>query len=488
MKPRVTVVITCYNKGKWIERAIQSVVDMAYKDWECIVVDNGSTDNSYEIISNCVNNDSRFNYIKLKDNIGQCRGRNIGAFISESEYLIFVDGDDEIGHDFLAKEIPYMDVHPNCYAVFGNIIECVDGKLDPNFIKPLDGSLEYNYNIELSSNLLSISTLCRTKRFKEIGGFREEARHTTEDWEMWIRYLDGHEAFYDNEITSTIRYTYINNSLSYQSGMYTKTHEQELDEIIQLNKDIYTKHKQYTITRKFVIESAKFIQFPAENGQHHTQFSEYLEKNGFNSYIEYLPSISKSRYVNLPGNMHHYTVDYSMKYVVPKVLSMCGGYTFDLSQYHKKENIIDTPEGTLDFSYYIPNKENNFTIYGLDDDLTINNTDIRWHDEYPKSTKGYNNYDEYDRQYVFFHGCSKIINNTIDSNEKLLIVGDSQILPSLNILVNYYKEVWYWDNRNGEPYFNDYLQGNEFDYILFELWSGDIEYRKPEDFFITRLK
>lgn len=240
-RPKVTVVITCYNKEKWIGRAIQSVENMTYTNWECVIVENGSTDGSHGVISNMVDGDGRFNVIKVRDNVGQCRGRNIGAFVGTGEYLVFLDGDDEIEPSFLETSVLYMEENKDCYAVFGDILGYYNNDESSEYISPLVG-YEYSYDIELSINLFSITSVCRTRRFIEIGGFREEARHTIEDWDMWVRYLDGYDAKYMSGKVSTIRHLYVDNSLSYTCGMYTKSQEQAYNEIVELNRDIYTKY------------------------------------------------------------------------------------------------------------------------------------------------------------------------------------------------------------------------------------------------------
>ena len=103
----ISVIMPCYNAGRFIERTIQSVQRQTYQDWELLVVDDGSTDNSVEIVSRLAKDDSRIRLIKQL-NAGACRARNNGIDNAKGEYVKFLDADDILVPNALLEQIKQM--------------------------------------------------------------------------------------------------------------------------------------------------------------------------------------------------------------------------------------------------------------------------------------------------------------------------------------------------------------------------------------------
>jgi len=110
----VSIIIPVYNGEKYISDTIQSVIDQTYKNWELIIVDDGSTDNTAEIVKQF--NDSRISYIK-KNNTGVSDTRNVGAMISKGEILSFLDADDIWLPENLEKKIEKLINEPKYVLV-----------------------------------------------------------------------------------------------------------------------------------------------------------------------------------------------------------------------------------------------------------------------------------------------------------------------------------------------------------------------------------
>ena len=104
MKPEISVIIPLYNKGQIIERTVKSVLCQSYPHFELIIVDDGSTDNSVEIVRQF--DDERIQLIQ-QPNAGPSAARNTGVRNAKTEWIVFLDGDDE----FL----------PNALAIFWNL-------------------------------------------------------------------------------------------------------------------------------------------------------------------------------------------------------------------------------------------------------------------------------------------------------------------------------------------------------------------------------
>lgn len=94
MSPTVSIVIPLYNKEKWIEKTLLSVLNQSFTDWEAIIVDDGSTDRSVEVVEEFILKNPA-NWILIKNgNAGQCRTRNSGIARATGEYVAFLDADD----------------------------------------------------------------------------------------------------------------------------------------------------------------------------------------------------------------------------------------------------------------------------------------------------------------------------------------------------------------------------------------------------------
>ena len=102
--PQISVIIPIYNAGKFIKKAVDSLLQQTFGDFEIILVDDGSTDNSLEIINDLTSKDKRIRSIH-QENAGVSRARNAGINNSCGKYLIFCDADDEFECDAFEKYI-----------------------------------------------------------------------------------------------------------------------------------------------------------------------------------------------------------------------------------------------------------------------------------------------------------------------------------------------------------------------------------------------
>lgn len=98
---KISIIITAYNVGKFIERAVRSVLSQTYKNIEVVIVEDCSTDNTKDIIEKLAKEDDRIKIVYHKENKGAGWGRRDGIEVSTGDYFITVDGDDWLDEDFI---------------------------------------------------------------------------------------------------------------------------------------------------------------------------------------------------------------------------------------------------------------------------------------------------------------------------------------------------------------------------------------------------
>jgi len=115
----ISIIIPNYNKEQFIAETIQSVKSQTYKNWECLIIDDCSTDNSICVINENIKNDFRFKLIVNKINKGGSSSRNIGLQEANGDYIIFLDSDDLLLRTCLENRIIYISKNKNLdFAVF----------------------------------------------------------------------------------------------------------------------------------------------------------------------------------------------------------------------------------------------------------------------------------------------------------------------------------------------------------------------------------
>src|SRR6185312_222044 len=118
----VSVIITTYNRSSLLEEAVQSVLNQTHRPIECIIIDDGSTDNSKKIVEKLQQkSDSTFVIVYLyQDNCGPQAARNTGTKISTGKYVQYLDSDDILYADKLSKQVSCLKDNEHCDGVFGD--------------------------------------------------------------------------------------------------------------------------------------------------------------------------------------------------------------------------------------------------------------------------------------------------------------------------------------------------------------------------------
>jgi len=216
--PTVSVIIPTYNRANLVDKAIKSVLSQTYQDFEIIVIDDGSTDNTEEIIRGF--KDKRVKYIKkYKKNRGISATRNIGIKVARGKYIASLDSDDEWLPDKLDKQIKILqDGPPELGVVYSN--SCYIDESGKNMNKlPKPKKLEgYIYEDLLGGNYVGTpsTVLIRKECFQQVGLF-DDLLNTQADWDMWIRIAK----YYRFALIKTplVRYRLHSNQLSKNLGV-----------------------------------------------------------------------------------------------------------------------------------------------------------------------------------------------------------------------------------------------------------------------------
>ncbi|BAZ03060.1 family 2 glycosyl transferase (plasmid) [Tolypothrix tenuis PCC 7101] len=116
---KVSIITPCYNAEKFISKTIESIRSQTFIEWEYIVVDDGSTDKSVDVVSSYLAHEPRLKLVK-QTNAGACNARNNGfkACALESQYLLFFDADDCLEPQMLEVMVEYLDAHPQVGLVY----------------------------------------------------------------------------------------------------------------------------------------------------------------------------------------------------------------------------------------------------------------------------------------------------------------------------------------------------------------------------------
>ena len=104
----VSIIIPCYNQGQYLTETLESVEAQTYTNWECVILDDGSTDNSKEVALSFCNKNKRFIYL-YQENQGLSATRNNAIRNSHGEYILPLDADDKIHKDYIAQAVDVLE-------------------------------------------------------------------------------------------------------------------------------------------------------------------------------------------------------------------------------------------------------------------------------------------------------------------------------------------------------------------------------------------
>lgn len=208
MNPNFSIIIPLFNKENYVTKCIQSVLDQTYLDFEIIIINDGSTDNSLKIVEGF--NDNRIKIFTTKNN-GVSAARNLGIQKSNSHYLAFLDADDYWEKSFLESVMRLISIYPDSH-VFATALKIeTETTTYPANYKSLNiqsgdhDTINYFQSSIGHSVLHCANSVFSKKSIEDIGEF-DESLMTNEDTDYWIRTGLKYSIVFLNEILATHRY------------------------------------------------------------------------------------------------------------------------------------------------------------------------------------------------------------------------------------------------------------------------------------------
>jgi glycosyltransferase involved in cell wall biosynthesis len=201
--PAVSVVIATYNMGRYLDQAIASVLDQSMDDLDVHVVDDGSTDNTREVVAR-FSSDPRVHYY-WQENAGQTRAKNHGVHVSRAPLIAFCDADDLWKPDKLERQCPLFDRDEGVGVVYSRSANLMEDGTEIDQVCVVPYRAERITADLFKYNFIPFGTaVVRRRCLEQFGAFDERYRMGI-DWELWLRLSLGYEFAFLDAVTYVYR-------------------------------------------------------------------------------------------------------------------------------------------------------------------------------------------------------------------------------------------------------------------------------------------
>lgn len=185
--PKISVVIVTYNRADLLPKAVASVLAQSFKDFELLIIDDGSVDGTEAYVRSLSFRDERVKYFKNEFNLGISKSRNRGVALARGEYIAMLDSDDYwLDKNKLKVQAAYLDEHPEA-GLIGTAIRCEDKNgriLKEDIFAAADEDIRAR--LLLKNQFAQSSVLFRKKAFVKAGGY-DESSNIGEDYDLWLK-------------------------------------------------------------------------------------------------------------------------------------------------------------------------------------------------------------------------------------------------------------------------------------------------------------
>jgi len=237
--PLVSIIVPCYNHQKYVKETIESIVNQTYKNIELIVIDDGSKDNSVQVIQELAN-EYHFTFI-YRSNKGLSATLNEGINLANGKYFCVCASDDKYLFDKIAKQVKFMENNLNYEMCYGKVIQFNDN--DSKKIEIINAPSGFIFDDLINHNFIpAVTAMVKADLFHHVGSFDEKL--SIEDWDMWLRIASKYQIGYMDEYLAYYRQHESNNSLNslkmYEStrSIIKKWHSYNSYEYIYLSNEL----------------------------------------------------------------------------------------------------------------------------------------------------------------------------------------------------------------------------------------------------------
>lgn len=187
-KPLVSIIVPCYNAEKYLAETLESVYAQTYANWECIIVNDGSTDSSEQVASSYQAKDKRYKYL-YQSNKGASAARNKAIVESSGIYILPLDADDKISPQYIEEAAAIFQKNNDVKLVYCKAVKF--GKVNEPW-----NLRQYSLREMLIENMIFCTALFRREDYNKTPGFSEDMKGGFEDWEFWLTFLKETDKVY----------------------------------------------------------------------------------------------------------------------------------------------------------------------------------------------------------------------------------------------------------------------------------------------------
>ena len=231
-KPLVSVIVPTYNYGRFIGETLECLRAQTYANWECVIVDDGSTDDTAEQVARLMERDARFKFVR-QENARQAAAKNNGLRNSAGEYIQFLDADDLIESQKFEQQVEFLETHPEVDIVYGSMryfttenpsdrLYWVWGENKP-WMPEISGSGKEMLTALVQQNIMVINSPLIRRSVVDTVGLFDSLLPPAEDWDYWVRCAAAGMRFEFKDLPGTLALVRWHSSSSSQDRrrMYT---------------------------------------------------------------------------------------------------------------------------------------------------------------------------------------------------------------------------------------------------------------------------
>lgn len=215
LQPKISVIVPCYNYGHLITETLYNLQLQTYKNWECIIINDGSTDNTHEVVLAFIENDARFKYIS-QENKGISSARNLGIDNATGDYIQLLDADDLLEPEKFETQVNFLRTYKEIDIVYGDVkyfysksqsiyYKTVNAE-QTEWMPRVSGKGQTIISALLKQNIMAINSPLFRKTILDKTGYFDTSLPLVEDWEFWLRCaINNLEFFYlDSKETAAL--------------------------------------------------------------------------------------------------------------------------------------------------------------------------------------------------------------------------------------------------------------------------------------------